>query len=84
MVVIEGPAVHLCKWAGNLSYPFYILHWPALLALQSVFKRIKALSTYESTWPYLALAIALCATHLIQRYYELPTRRWLGVRLATA
>jgi peptidoglycan/LPS O-acetylase OafA/YrhL len=63
-------------WAGQLSYPFYILHWPVYywilgaLAVTGVHPPGIATAT-------IGLLCAIVASFLILKYVDIPTRRLL-------
>ena len=80
-VLIQGRAEWLCEWLGSISYPFYVLHWPAILLLRSVFKRIHLLGHVEYLWPYPALTVVIFLTVFLTKVYEGPVRSYLSERL---
>jgi peptidoglycan/LPS O-acetylase OafA/YrhL len=65
--------------AGALSYPIYILHWPALTHF-SHFRNLRG----PTLVVFLALALvgALIISYLANRWYDEPVRKWLNTRRA--
>jgi peptidoglycan/LPS O-acetylase OafA/YrhL len=71
----------LCKFAGRLSYPLYILHFPFLLIYMNfiLFRRPPATVTMLAAAGSFVLVIAV--SWLALRFYDMPVRRLLQTLL---
>jgi peptidoglycan/LPS O-acetylase OafA/YrhL len=63
---LPGWAKRGLNWAGDLSYPLYVAHWPAYLVLGLISDGLPA-------WVYLAAAIVAAA--LLHSVYDRPVKR---------
>lgn len=73
----------LCEAAGNTSYPVYILQTPLMLFTAAIPQLL--FSTHAAAWvPWIGVvevAVIVVLSWFVDRYYELPLRRWLKQRL---
>lgn len=74
-------STRVCGFLGQISYPVYIIHYPAMYYLYyQVWSRGLTLA---DVWPTcLAMFVGiLLAAWVAMRYYDEPVRRWLSRRL---
>lgn len=70
----------ICRYLGQLSYPLYTIHVPLLMITVGAFKMVHIEKPSFSI--VLACAIVfLMAAFLVNRYYDVPLRRFLNTRL---
>ena len=76
---VPGPAAtRLCTWAGDLSYPLYIVHMPALMLALAVGRR------WAPDWPHqpysgaMTLAVLLWMAWGLERLWDRPLRQYLS------
>lgn len=73
-------STRVCGFLGQISYPVYIIHYPAMYYLYyTVWSRGLA---FADVWPVCAamfVAIVVAAWAAL-RFYDEPVRRWLGRR----
>lgn len=73
----KGAAGRLCRWAGEVSYPLYALHWAAWCVMIRVYSE-----GWRPVLPVWFAALALVLLPLVGwlafRLYDAPVRRWLG------
>jgi peptidoglycan/LPS O-acetylase OafA/YrhL len=87
LIVLGGtiidPGERVQKWAtflGITSYAIYVLHSPLSSILNSVTRHLTGAADKGIGAPYPGLAILSCLTvacWLIDRYLDMPMRRWL-------
>jgi peptidoglycan/LPS O-acetylase OafA/YrhL len=67
----------LCKFAGRISYPLYILHYPFLLIYMNfvIFRKPPPLLAHLAAAGTFALVVAVA--WLALKLYDEPARRWL-------
>ena len=70
----HGLMRRLCEWAGNLSYPLYILHYPVARAAVYVLKS-RIADTHVQT--ALALVFSILTSWALLKLYDEPVRRRL-------
>ena len=71
----------LCKFAGRISYPLYILHFPFLLIYMNfiLVRHPSALVAHLAAAASFLLVIVV--SWLALKLYDEPARRWLQRRL---
>jgi peptidoglycan/LPS O-acetylase OafA/YrhL len=82
-VELRGLASRISSALGAASYAIYVLHLPALGLVAAVSSRRGDLIVAHA--PYsglLVLALLAAACWLLDRFYDLPVRKWLRDRLA--
>lgn len=84
---LPGCPERLARWAGELSYPLYMVHGLAVLALGGVL--LHEVPALGSGFPLVALAVGLGLVSLLLAWrvhlrIERPARRWLLRRLDRA
>lgn len=70
-----------CRFAGNLSYPLYIIHYPFMYLFYH-WMMVSGRHDLSSTW-WVVCGVCLwnvLAAYLCWRFYDLPLRRWLANR----
>jgi peptidoglycan/LPS O-acetylase OafA/YrhL len=76
------------KWdrsLGDLSYPLYLVHWPVVAFIASLVRAIEPSSIGKiAAFPIAAIAIAIAASVLINRYIVNPIDDWRQTRAKTA
>lgn len=81
---VAGGVATLCRWAGRLSYPLYLLHYPFIYPL---------INWVGATHPPLRQALPVLGGLLLLfvvlawlalRFYDEPVRAWLGARARRA
>jgi peptidoglycan/LPS O-acetylase OafA/YrhL len=76
----------LCAFLGDVSYPLYLLHYPALMLFNLSWIRTR-LATYPFILPFVIplVIVSLCAlSYLVQVFYDIPVRNFLTRRLNSA
>jgi peptidoglycan/LPS O-acetylase OafA/YrhL len=63
---------------GELSYPLYLLHWPVAGTLAHLTAGVRSSSI---AYPIVAVATAIVAAILINRYIVAPVDRWRQLRV---
>ena len=65
------------RFLGEISYPLYAIHFPLLMMLSGVLKKVQP-GAPPGHWIY-AMAIPLVIiSWLVGKYYDAPVRRWLS------
>lgn len=72
----------ICKFLGDISYPVYIVHYPAMYLFYA-WLIDRQLYTLEETWP---VAVGVCVFNILLAYlllkvYDEPLRKWLSRKL---
>jgi len=70
----------LCKFAGRISYPLYILHYPFLLIYMNFALTRKPPVPMVYLAGTVSFVIVLAVSWLSLKYYDEPVRRWLRSR----
>jgi peptidoglycan/LPS O-acetylase OafA/YrhL len=73
----------VCRTAGNISYPVYVLQAPIALllaAVPEVFFHRRAIA-WAPLYGYSVIVFVIVLSWFVDRYYELPLRRALKERL---
>ena len=67
----------VCKLAGRISYPLYILHFPFLLIYMNfvTFKKPPLMTAYMAG--VIAFVVVMVFAWLAMKVYDEPVRRWL-------
>ena len=70
----------LCKFAGRISYPLYILHYPFLLIYMNfaLFRKPSQAALHLAALGSFLLVVAISVLAL--KFYDEPMRRWLRNR----
>lgn len=71
--------VKFCAWCGGMSYVLYCFHWPLMEIVQ--FTDIIPPSLPVAVHVGLLLLLYLVFCHVVLRFVESPTRKWLYRRL---
>jgi peptidoglycan/LPS O-acetylase OafA/YrhL len=70
---------------GELSYPLYLVHWPVVSFIASLVRAVEPSSIGKiAAFPIAAIAIAIAASMLINRYIVNPIDDWRQTRAKTA
>jgi peptidoglycan/LPS O-acetylase OafA/YrhL len=67
----------LCKFAGRISYPIYILHFPILLIYMNFMTFRKPPALVADLAAAGAFVLAVAVAWLALKLYDEPVRRWL-------
>lgn len=70
----------LCRWLGDISYPVYVIHYPAMYLFYAWVWAEEL--TFSHAWPVAAaifFGVIILASAFL-RYYDKPVRRWLSER----
>jgi peptidoglycan/LPS O-acetylase OafA/YrhL len=79
-VEVKGVVGKACLWAGLISYALYVLHLPTIGIADAVLKRLSpSLHLAVQSGPVFVVLLIL-GCWAIDRYYDLPMRRWLTWR----
>lgn len=75
----------VCKFLGDISFPLYIIHYPAMYLFYSWLIDNK-LYTLSETW---VVAVGVCLFNILLAYaclklYDEPVRRWLSRKFKTS
>lgn len=75
---------HLFRLLGLVSYAVYVLHQPASTLFAKLIEHGAHMPPERVATPALALFISglVVAAWLVDKYYDTPVRRWLGMRWA--
>lgn len=77
----------VCRFAGDISYPLYTIHYPFMYLFYSYigFNGEHSVLTIKDTWPEAIVLVAGCIllAWLCMRFYDLPVRRWLTKKYMT-
>lgn len=75
----------LKDWAGYLSYPVYIIHFPIIRVFSNLVRKFELDGAALAAAFVLEFCLILVAAFLVARLFEEPVRQWLGKnRLAPA
>ena len=76
---VTGMTARLCSWAGRLSYPLYLTHFPAFRAVRAVVEM-----THAAIDPRILVAggamLSVVTAEIILLTFDEPVRRWLSKR----
>lgn len=79
-----GPVeLALCKFAGRISYPLYILHYPFLLIYMNFVLSRKPPAAVADMAGAGSFVLVIAVSWLALKLYDEPVRRWLKTRLLT-
>lgn len=70
----------LCKFAGRISYPLYILHYPFLLIYMNFALFGKPSHTAIQLSAFCSFLLVVAVSVLALKFYDEPIRRWLRSR----
>lgn len=77
----------VCRFAGDISYPLYTIHYPFMYLFYSHigFNGERSVLTIKETWPEAIALVAGCIllAWLCLKFYDLPVRRWLTKKYMT-
>lgn len=66
-------------WLGSASYPIYVLHKPVGELIQHIFgARVERYAPWSGC---LLAAFLVTLSILLEKYYDIPVRRWLSARV---
>lgn len=72
-------SLRLCRLLGDLSFPMYVLHRPFLILINHFAKKLFGISFYVQVLSLaFTLAISICVSLVILRYYDKPLRQALS------
>ena len=77
---IKALEMSVCRWLGNISYPLYIIHYPAMYLCYAYLWGQEPHPAFSEVWP---MAVGLfigniLLAHLCFKFYDAPARKWLG------
>ncbi len=76
-----APFDRVAAWAGTLSYPLYALHFPIVVVMANLGKKL-ALDEDQTAWLGLGcIVVSLGLAALTYIIYDKPVRAWLRKRL---
>ena len=79
-----GALLWTCVILGSLSYPLYLVHRPLLYIVPGVLKRFTPMSGVGYDAAVVAtLVTSLALSYILERYYEVPVRRWIRAWIPT-
>lgn len=78
---LDGFAGRLCRFTGRLSYPVYIVHYPALYVFAHWLWKTHPSSSRVWTVAILLVLGDICAAWLLLKYYDEPLRAYLTRKL---
>ena len=72
----------VCRFAGDVSYPLYIVHYPVMYLFYAWLIRTQQY-TFAATWPVAVgvMVLNVVLAYALLRLYDLPVRRSLTERL---
>lgn len=70
-----------CNFLGNISYPIYIVHYPFVYVFYAWVENNNV--PLEKAWPVgiVTFITSIVVSYLAMKYYDIPFRKWLSVRL---
>ena len=76
-----GPGmIHICKFAGRLSYPLYITHIPFVYVLAGYAWTRHPGTPVVIAWIFVVLPFAIMVAWLFLKFFDEPVRAWLTRR----
>ncbi len=73
----QGHGAKLCKLAGDLSYPVYVLHYPIYVLIGGLGLRLAKIPAYAPWIGMAGAAIVIAAAWIALKFYDEPLRRRL-------
>jgi len=83
-VAVKGAVERVSLFAGLTSYAMYVLHLPTMSIADSILKRLAPMWSKSPVFGPLFMALIVVACWAIDRFYDMPVRRWLSRRLRRA
>jgi peptidoglycan/LPS O-acetylase OafA/YrhL len=74
-------AVSFCRFAGQLSYPVYITHYPGMLIYTAWVAKEKPAIVQAFAGAAFVAVISIALGYAFLRWYDMPVRAWLQRRL---
>jgi len=81
---LSARAGRLAGQAGKVSYAVYIVHGPAIGLLYAVLRRVAPQAHEDRLAGPAVLVLAVLGCWAVDRYYDVPLRRWLSRRARPA
>ena len=73
-------ATRLCKFAGDVSYPLYITHYPLIYVYTARVQEKRLTPAQGVVWGVLLFITAVTVAYACLKLYDEPVRRWLNRR----
>lgn len=78
----SGLALNTCVVLGATSYPFYLIHRPLLYIVPGLAKKLMPMEGVGYGMAVVAtLSVSLALSLALEKFYEIPVRRWLRAAL---
>jgi peptidoglycan/LPS O-acetylase OafA/YrhL len=78
---IHGAAASACRFAGALSYPVYITHYPVMLIYTGWVSRAKPTVVQAAAAGAFVCVLSFAIGYAFLRWYDIPVRAWLQRQL---
>ncbi len=77
-------STRICRFAGEISYPLYIVHYPVMYLFYAWLIRTKQY-TFAETWhvAIIVMIANIAIAYAVLRWYDRPVRRWLKKLIIT-
>ncbi len=72
------------KPLGTLSYPLYVTHFPFVVAMSNLVKKFHLSVVQAEILASICFVLTIIFAHFINRYYDVPFRNFLNLRLKPA
>ncbi len=79
---LTAPVTKICRWAGELSYPLYMVHYPFIWWYMSWIEKFKPPMTEMVIVMIVGTFVLIALAFVVNKYIDLPIRRRLKTRLA--
>jgi len=67
-----------CALSGDISYPFYAIHYPLMLMYIVVVKRMEG---HPTLFGVVFILLSAITAMVVSRYYDGPLRKWISRRI---
>ncbi len=71
------------KPLGELSYPLYVTHFPFVVAMSNVVKKLNLNGFQIELAAFACFGLTLLFAHLVNKYYDIPVRNFLRLQFKT-
>jgi peptidoglycan/LPS O-acetylase OafA/YrhL len=78
---VGGAAARACRFAGAMSYPISITHYPVMLVYTAWVSRAKPAIMESAVVGAVVCVISVAMGYAFLRWYDIPVRAWLQKRL---
>lgn len=72
------------KPLGTLSYPLYVTHFPFVVAMSNLVKKLHLSVLQAELLALICFCLTIIFAHLINKYYDVPVRNFLNLKFKPA